>query len=133
VSVEVVGEGGLVELLASLLRQNLERDPGRRRLLRPAVVAIRATDAETEVTLTLREGAAEVRAGAPRRPQLRVEGSSVALLELLGAPLRVGLPDPFDRRGRDALRDLLAGQIRVRGLVRHPLLVGRLTRLLSAR
>jgi len=132
VSVEAVGEGGLVELLASLLRQNLERDPARRRLLRPAVVAIRATDAGSEVTLALGEGTAEVRAGAPARPHLRVAGDSVELLELLGAPLRLGLPDPLDARGRAAVRSILARRIRVRGLLRHPVLLTRVTRLLSA-
>jgi hypothetical protein len=132
VSVAAVGEGGLVELVASLLRQNLEREPARRRLLRPGVVAIRATDAEREVTLELGDGAAEVRAGGPTRAQLRVAGDSVELLELLGAPLRLGLPDPLDARGRAALGSILARRIRVRGLLRHPILLTRVTRLLSA-
>ncbi|MEP7060091.1 MAG: hypothetical protein ABI828_05110, partial [Actinomycetota bacterium] len=64
--------------------------------------------------------------------RVRVRADSALLLGIAGAPLRFGLPDMFTSPGRAVLADILRGRVRIRGLFRHPLLVSRLTRLLSA-
>jgi hypothetical protein len=122
---------GLTTLVAELLEQNLARDPGRRRLLRRCVAVLEAPDAG--VTIHLRIAPEEVRVGDGDVPDahLRVRADAERLLGLTTAPLRLGLPDVTRPEGRAVIRDLLRGRLRVRGLVRHPLRLARLTSLLS--
>jgi hypothetical protein len=123
---------GLASMLGTLIEQNLARDPGRRRLLRPAVVALTSTDADVGVTLRIDGTGVEVANGTDARPHLEVRTDSHRLLDLAGVPLRLGLPDPLTAPGRQVMRALLTGRLRVRGLLRHPVRLMRLNRLLSA-
>ncbi len=123
---------GLARMLATLIEQNLTRDPARRRLLRPAVVTLTATDAGVGVTLRIGHGEVEIVNGTDPHPQLGVSTDSLRLLELAAVPLRLALPDVLTPRGRTVIASLLRGRLRVRGLLRHPLLLTRLNRLLSA-
>jgi hypothetical protein len=134
VTVEVGGEvTGLASLLADLLEQNLARAPRRRELLdRPSTVAIVAADAGVGATLRIGGGAVRVEQGADRGAGVLVRGRSQDLLELTAAPLRWGLPDLLDPRGRRAIGALLSGRVRVRGLLVRPRQVAGLVRLLSA-
>jgi hypothetical protein len=122
---------GLALLVADLIEQNLARDPGRRALLRPTVAVLDAPDAD--VTVFLRIVPDDVRIGDGEVPDahLRIRASSERLLGLTTAPLRFGLPDPLRPEGRTIVADLLRRQIRIRGLLRHPLRLARLTKLLS--
>jgi hypothetical protein len=135
VTVEIFGpdRGGMVEMVGSLIRQNLERDPSRRRLLRPAVASIRATDADVTVAILVGEGTVRVSEGPLGRAHVRIEGTSIRLLELIGVPLRFGLPDLLTAEGRAATRDVLSGRIRIAGMLAHPVRLARLTMLVSAR
>ena len=123
---------GLAELVIGLVEQNLERDPSRRRLLRGGTVVIGATDAEAAVRVEL---VTELpwAVGWPLVAPVEVLAPSVVLMALASVPLRFGLPDVFTRDGRRIVGGILRRTIRVRGLVRHPATVRRLTMLLSAR
>jgi hypothetical protein len=133
VSVTVVGPepSGLASMVAELIEQNLARDPGRHRLLHHLVAVLDAPDAE--VTVYLRIDPEGVRLGDGDVPDahLRIRADSERLLDLTTAPLRFGLPDAMTREGRAIARDLLAGRLRIRGLLGHPLRLARLTKLLS--
>jgi hypothetical protein len=100
-------------------------------LLRPLVAVLDAPDAE--VTVFLRIGRDDVRVGDGDVPDahLRIQTTSDRLLDLTTAPLRFGLPDPLRPEGRSIVADLLRRRIRIRGLLRHPLRLARLTELLS--
>jgi hypothetical protein len=126
------GGDGLAELVIGLLRQNVERDPPRSRLLRGGTVVIGATDADAAVRVEL---VPELRweAGWPLEAPVEVRAPSVDLMALAAVPLRLGLPDVLSRDGRAIVGGILRGTVRVRGLVRHPATVRRLTMLLSAR
>ena len=132
VSYDAVGADGLAAMIGSLVDQNLTRVPDRRRLLRGGVVALAATDAGVAVTLRMSPGAVLVEHGADPRAEVLVRARGEDLLTLAAAPLRGGLPDALTPEGRDVVAALLTGRVRIRGLVRHPLLVRRLTMLLSA-
>lgn len=122
---------GLAALVGGLLEANLRADPRRARLLRPARVEISAPDAGASVRLAIEPGGVRVGGVPDGRADLRVVADSARLLELVGAPLRLGLPDPLHPQGRRVLGALARGEIRIAGLLRHPLLVLRLARLLS--
>jgi hypothetical protein len=133
VNVTVSGEepSGLASMLAELIRTNLSTDPGRAALLRPAVVVLDAPDAE--VTVFLRIAPDEVRVGDGDVPDahLRIRADAVRLLDLTTVPLRLGFPDVGRPEGRAVVGDLFARRLRIRGLLRHPVRLARITRLLS--
>ena len=132
-TVTVVGPepSGLATMVADLIGQNLARDPTRQALLRPRVAVLDAPDAD--VTVFLRIARDDVRVGDGDVPDahLRIRASSERLLDLTTAPLRFGLPDLISPEGRSIVADLLRRRMGIRGLVRHPLRLARLTQLLS--
>jgi hypothetical protein len=122
---------GLATMVGGLIEQNIERDPARRRLLRPAVTSITVPDVGIAITVRTGTGDVEVRDGADAAAQIAITADSAALLELTSAPLRFGLPDLFDPGGRAVLRNVLSRRVRIRGLLRHPRRLARLSALLS--
>lgn len=134
VEIALVGpdRGGLAEMLAGLLRSNLDRHPERSALLRPATIELIAVDAAERANVRLGPGRIEIAAGASgRAADVRVRGASGDLLALSAAPLRLGLPDPLDRDGRAVLVRIVRGRVRISGMLRHPGIVSRFARLLS--
>ena len=124
---------GLSRMLGDLIEQNLAREPGRRRLLKPAVFSIEAPDAQVEVTLYVGTAGVRVAEGVDGTAQVRVRADSARLLAIAGTPLRFGYPDVLSSGGRGVITDILRGRVRIAGLLRHPALVAQLTVLLSAR
>jgi hypothetical protein len=122
---------GLASMVGGLIDQNLERDPARLRLLRSSSATITVPDAGVAITVRTGPGEVEVRDGADPRAQLAITADSDRLLALTSAPLRFGLPDLLDTRGRAVLGDLLSRRVRIRGLLRHPRRLARLSSLLS--
>ena len=122
---------GLATMVGGLIGQNLERDPTRRRLLRSSSATITVPDAGVAITVRTNPGGVEVSDGADPGAPIAITADSERLLGLTSAPLRFGLPDPFDPRGRAILRDVVSGRIRIRGLLTHPRRLARLSSLLS--
>ena len=122
---------GLASMVGTLIEQNVEREPSRVRLLRPGVATIVSSDADVGITLRTAPSRVLVANGTDSEADLRIEADSQTLLALTAAPLRFGLPDPFDRRGLAVLLDVLRRRVRIRGLVRPPRRLARLTTLLS--
>jgi hypothetical protein len=123
---------GLADLVGRLIEANLERRPDRRALLRPSVVELVASDADTAATIVLSASGVEIsNAPGSRTPHLRVVAGADDLLELSTTPLRFGFPDALDARGRSILRRIANRDVRVSGMLRHPIRLSRFTRLLS--
>jgi hypothetical protein len=122
---------GLASMVAELIEQNLARDPDRRALLRRSVVVLDAPDADVTVFLRIAPEVVRVGDGDVPDAHLRIRADSGDLLGLTTAPLRFGLPDLLTPEGRAILGDLIGGRVRIRGLLRHPLRLARLTKLLS--
>ena len=118
-------------MVGGLIDQNLERDPSRLRLLRSSSATITVPDAGVAITVRTGPGEVEIRDGADPGAQLAITADSERLLSLTAAPLRFGLPDVFDARGRAVLRDVVSGRVRIRGMVAHPRRLARLSSLLS--
>jgi hypothetical protein len=125
---------GLAEMLAGLLEANLLRRPERAGLLATSRIVIEALDAGVTVTVLLLPGRIEISDGIrTERVDLRIGASGPDLLMLSAAPLRLGLPDPLSADGRAVLRRIAAGRVRLSGAVRHPVVLSRFARILSAR
>ncbi len=134
-TVVTYGDGepnGLASMVGGLLEANLDRHPSRRELLKPAVVDISAHDAEVGITLELLSGTVRIWNGSWNgHTHLRIETDSASLIELAASPLRFGLPDLFHAQGRVVARKVIGGQIQIRGVLRHPVRLTRVSRLLS--
>jgi hypothetical protein len=122
---------GLATLIGGLIEANLAAHPERTSLLRPAVVGLVAIDAGVAITLRIAPKGVTVVDGLAGRPQVVVEADSDTLTELSSVPLRLGFPDATTAEGRAIARKLVRGELKVRGLARHPGIVSRLNRLLS--
>lgn len=133
-TITVIGgePSGLASMVADLIEQNLARDPARTALLRRSVAVLDAPDADVTVYLRIEHGGVRVGDGDVPDAHLHIRSDSRRLLDLTIAPLRGGLPDPLRPEGRAIVGDLLRRRIRIRGLLRHPLRLVRLTKLLSA-
>ena len=132
-SVTVVGSepSGLASMIAELIEQNLARDPGRHRFLHHLTAVLDAPDAEVTVFLRIDPEGVRVGDGDVPDAHVRIRAESGRLLDLTTAPLRFGLPDVLAPEGRAIVRDLFARHVRIKGLLRHPLRLARLTELLS--
>lgn len=123
---------GLASLVGGLIEGNIAMHPQRSALLRPARIDLTGRDAGVTVSLRFLDGIVDVANGPlDDRPHIAVEADSGALLDLARAPLRLGLPDALHTDGRAVLRALLTGELKVRGLLRHPRRLARFSRLLS--
>jgi hypothetical protein len=133
VNVTVSGQesSGLASMVAELIRQNLARDPDRTALLRPSVVVLDAPDSDVTVFLRIEPGGVRVGDGDVPDAHVRIRADATRLLGLTTVPLRFGFPDVGRTEGRTVVGDLLARRLRIRGLLRHPLRLARVTKLLS--
>jgi hypothetical protein len=120
-------------MLGGLIQANLEQHPDRESLLRPAVIAIKAPDAQVSVTITVVPTRVTVNNGrlANAHPHLDVTADSTTLIELSSVPLRFGLPDSMTKEGREINLKLLKGEIKVKGMLRHLGALTRFNKLLS--
>ncbi len=122
---------GLADLVGRLVETNLDRRPERRSLLRPSVIQLTASDAGSTATIRITDGVVRVTNGPTAAADLRVAATAEDLLALASAPLRFGLPDALEPAGREVIRRIAVGEVRVSGMLRHPLRLSRFTRLLS--
>jgi hypothetical protein len=123
---------GLASMLGGLIEANLAAHPDRgRHLSRVATYAVYAPDVDVGVSLRLSPGAVLVRNGVVSSPHVLIRGDSETLVSLSSVPLRWGLPDAMTKAGREVVRKLLRRELVIRGLLRHPRQVARLTGLLA--
>jgi hypothetical protein len=131
---ETSGElGGLAEMIAGLIRGNVNANPERKKYLtgRRGTINIRAHDVGESVALTLGSGRAVIGARPHDKPDVEILADSGALMSFSTVPLRLGFPDAMTPDGRSLTKDILKRKVIVRGLVTHPNLVRRLQSLLT--
>ena len=130
----VVGDDvdGLGSIVGNLFAGNLE-DATRRALLKGSAwsVAVDVYDADSIFVISL--GGAGVRiakeSAIPSQLVIRLSGDN--LLEIPETPLWAGLPDPRSMAGRSLLKKVLVREVRITGLLRHPMLLRRFLKVLN--
>jgi hypothetical protein len=123
---------GLAAMIGALIEGNVAAHPELvNRLTRPATYAIVAPDVDVAVSIRLARGTVTVRNGVVGRPDVKVTADSETLMGLSSVPLKFGLPDVMTKAGREINRKLLGGKLKVKGLLLHPVKLGRLNKLLS--
>jgi hypothetical protein len=124
---------GLADMVADLLQDNLNRLPDRARLLegRPWAAQIDVYDTESSFVVDITGRTVRVRESMSGPKALHIRADGETLVELPEVPLLAGLPDLRQATGRQLLSKLARRQLQIRGLLRHPLRLSRLLRLLN--
>jgi len=124
---------GLAVMLADLIRQNLEQNPRREPDFQKldAVIAVEVPDAEVTVTLEFSRGSLVVHGGLRDSPVLLIRAGARNLLALPLVRISAGMPNLLSSDSRILRNGLLSGEVKIRGMFRHPLRLVRFTRLIS--
>jgi len=127
------GEIPFAGILADLLTANLEQHPQKREVFRKMRrgVAIDLVDIETVVTLIFTEGGLRIEAGVSENPVLIIRTASDRVMDLNALRIVGGLPWYFDEAGRKVVAHLLTGRLKIVGMFAHPVLLTRLTVIMS--
>ena len=121
-------------MLGGLIQANIEARTEKRRDFDElkTVVGIAVTDIDEAVTLEFDEGHLVVHNGLRPGRAITVRGDSDTVMEL--SSLRIGplgMPVYVDATGRDVVRKLLAGKLKIEGMVANIFSLNAVTRILS--
>ncbi|MBM4313244.1 MAG: hypothetical protein FJ122_04915 [Deltaproteobacteria bacterium] len=127
------GEVPFAGILADLLTANLAQHPEKREVFGKmrGGVAIDLVDIEAAVTLIFTERGLRIEAGVGENPALVIRTTSDRVMDLNALRIVGGLPWYFDEAGRKVVAHLLTGRLRVEGMFAHPVLLTRLTIVMS--
>jgi hypothetical protein len=124
---------GLTEMMFNLIRQNLEQKPKKLSSFRAlhSNVVIVARDIDITVTLAFKGGELTIYNGVVGKADLKIIADHDAILALSLINIFMGLPNYFDRTGRELLKKLLLGNLKIEGMLKHPLQLIHLTKIFS--
>ena len=127
------GEVPFAGIIAELLATNLARHPEKQAVFRrmQGAVAIDLVDIETAVTLVFGGERLRIDAGIAGTPALIIRTASDRVTDLNALRIVAGLPWYFDEAGRRVMAHLLTGRLKIEGMFSHPLLLTRLTKIMS--
>jgi hypothetical protein len=126
-------EIGLATMLADLIRQNVEGNFSKKIIfyLTKGKVFIKAVDADVEITLEFNRGSLTVHKGKKGRPHIEIEADSETIVNLSQIKTIFFMPVFLDSVGINSAKKILTGNLKIRKLVFHPLLLIKLTNLVS--
>ena len=124
---------GLADMVFNLIRQNLEQRPHKRSSFKAlhSNVVIVARDIDITITLAFRGGELTIYNGIVGKADLKIIADHDAILTLSLINIFMGLPNYFDETGRDILKKLTRGNLKIEGLLKHPLQLIHLTKIFS--
>jgi hypothetical protein len=127
------GEVPFAGILADLLTANLVQRPEKRAVFMRmrGVVTIDLADIETAVTLVFERGKLRIQAELSACPDLLIRTASERVMDLNALRIVGGLPWYFDEAGRKVVAHLLTGRLKIAGMFAHPILLTRLTKIMS--
>jgi hypothetical protein len=124
---------GLAEMVFNLIRQNLEQRPQKLSSFKAlhSNVVIVARDIDITITLAFSRGELTIYNGTVGKADLKIIADHDAILALSLIKIFIGLPNYFDKTGRDILKKLLCGSLKIEGLLKHPFQLVHLTKIFS--
>jgi hypothetical protein len=126
---EVPFAGILTELLTGNLAQHPEKRDVFERM--QGTVAIALADIDAAVTLVFATGRLRIEAGIVGNPELVIRTTSDCVMDLNALRIVAGLPWCFNEAGRRVLAHLATGRLKIGGMFAHPVLLTRLTKIMS--
>jgi hypothetical protein len=127
------GDVPFAGIIGELLETNLAGHPEKRAVFRrmQGAVAIDLVDIETAVTLHFGGERLRIDAGIVGAPALIIRTASDRVTDLNSLRIVGGLPWYFDEAGRKVVAHLLSGRLKIEGMFGHPVLLTRLTKIMS--
>ena len=124
---------GLTDMIFNLIRQNLEQKPNKLRSFQAlkSNVVIVASDIDIAITLAFQSGKLTIYNGIIGEADLKIVTDHDVILQLSLINICLGLPNYFDKTGREILKRLLSGNLKIEGMFKYPLQLTHLTKLFS--
>ena len=126
---------GLALMLKDLLEQNLEQNPHKIRPFKKLnmEIGLKVDDADVSLTMAFSHGTLTIRPGIGVRPGLLITAEADVVMALSNVRIRWGFPYYFDEEGREVLKAMQSGRIKIRGMLIHFLSLIRLSNVMSVR
>jgi hypothetical protein len=120
-------------ILADLLTSNLTQRPEKRAIFETmrGTAAIELSDIEAAVTLVFSEGKLRIEEGIAGNTGIVIRTTSDRVMDLNALKIVGGLPWYFDEAGRRVVGHLFSGRLKMTGMFAHPVLLTRLTKIMS--
>jgi len=120
-------------ILAELLESNLEQNPHKLSTFNRifGVVTIDLKDIEATVTLIFSGGRVRIEQGIVGKPDIIIRTDSDKIIGLNSISVKFGLPYYFDEAGMTVIKQLLSGELKIEGMLLHPIILTRLTKIMS--
>jgi len=120
-------------IISELLSSNIEQKAEKMRTFKSmyGVVAIYLVDIEAAVSLIFAGGTLSIVPGIAGKPDIIIKTDSDKVMGLNLISVRLGLPYYFDKAGLTVLKQLLSGDIKIKGMLAHPILLTKLTKIMS--
>jgi hypothetical protein len=90
-----------------------------------------ARDIDITITLAFKIGELTIYNGIVGKPDLKIIADHDTILGLTLINICMGLPNYFDRTGRDILEKLIFGNLKIEGMLKYPLQLIHLTKIFS--
>lgn len=129
-------DAGLPVMIADIIKGNIVAKPERQNDFNALKgnIYMRTHDADVDMTMIFDQGKLTVSSGRVGIPQISISTDSVTLLDLANISIKFGLPFYFDAIGMAILKKLLlTGELKIKGLFTHPVMLTRFTKLMSCR
>jgi predicted transport protein len=120
-------------IVQDLLTGNIEKSEAKYVVYKKmrGIAAINLQDIETAISLHFNHGKLTIEQGVSPDSAVVITTQSDKVMDLNMLRVRWGLPYYFDEAGRNVLGLLLGGKIKIKGLLSHPVLLTRLTIIMS--
>jgi hypothetical protein len=120
-------------IISELLSSNMEQKAEKMRTFQSmyGVVAIDLIDIEAAVTLIFAGGKLRIVPGIVGKPDIIIKTDSDKVIGLNSISIKFGLPYYFDEAGLTVLKQLFSGDLKIKGMMAHPFLLTKLTKIMS--
>ncbi|HOS98129.1 MAG TPA: hypothetical protein PLR71_13960 [Deltaproteobacteria bacterium] len=120
-------------VITDLLSSNLQQKPDKMKTFQNmwGVVGLNLPDIEAAITMIFAGGRVRIEPGIVGKPDLVINSSSEKIISLNAINIKFGLPYYFDEAGLNVLKQLASGELKIQGMFTHPILLTRLTKIMS--
>lgn len=120
-------------ILTDVLNTNIEQKPQKLKTFNNlrAVIGINVTDVGKAVSLVFTGEKVTIEEGIKEKPQVIITADSETIMGLNFVNIKWGLPYYFDEAGRNVIKLLLSGKLKIQGMLLHPVILTRLTKVMS--
>jgi hypothetical protein len=130
-----VDDAGLAVMMADIIKGNLKDKPQRETDFNAlnGNIYIQAKDSEVDMTMAFNNGSLTVHNGNVGNPKIGISTDSLTLLDLANIKIMFGVPFYFDKTGLSIIIKLLTLKLKIKGLIKHPIMLTRFTKLMSVK